>query len=66
MIKAIYAKHTDHFVRVDFFLDLLGKHWGQTVASMHVAPTVIFSTWPGIVELNVRAEGGTSLASWTG
>lgn len=55
-----------HFESVELLLDLLGKHWGKTVASSNLAPTIIFPAWPSIVELNARAEGGISLGSRRG
>lgn len=45
-----------HLESVQLLLDLLCKHWGKAVAGSNLSSTVVFSTRPGIMELNPLAE----------
>jgi hypothetical protein len=52
-----------HLEGVEFLLDLLSKHWRQTVARCDLAPSIIFAAWPSIVELNAGTEGSITFGS---
>ena len=42
---------TYHLERVELLFDLLSKHRSQTIASGYLTTTIVFSTWPRIMEL---------------
>lgn len=52
---------TDHLEGVQLLFDLLGKHRRQAIAGSNLAASVIFSTWPRVVELNTRAKCSVAL-----
>ena len=56
-------QQTYHLESIELLLDLLGKHWCETIAGSNLSSSVVLSARPGIVELDTRAECGTSLHS---
>lgn len=56
---------TYHFESVQLLLDLLSKNRRQTIASSDFTPTIVFSTGPGLVELDARAEADVTRATWS-
>ena len=54
---------TYHLESIELLLDLLGKHWREAVAGGNLSSSVVFSTGPGIVELDPGAECSISLHS---
>lgn len=54
---------TYHLEAVELLLNLLCKHWGESVAGGDFATAVIIRGRPGIVELNAWAEAYIPKAS---
>lgn len=55
-----HQKLTDHLESIEFFLDLLGQHRRQTVASSYFPSSIIFHAWPSVMELDARTEADVS------
>jgi hypothetical protein len=68
LVKKVEKHQTYHLESVELLLDLLGKHWCKAIAGCNLTSSVVFSTRPGIMELNSRAERSISLHSalWSG
>lgn len=49
-------KRTHHFESVEFLLNLLSKHWCESIACCNFTSTIILPTRPGIMKLYSRTE----------
>lgn len=50
------AQDTYHLERVQLLLDLLSKEGRQAIACSNLPSSIVLSRWPGVVELDARAE----------
>ena len=48
--------NTYHLESIQLLLDLLSKEGRQAIACSNFASSVILTRWPGVVELDTRAE----------